>query len=63
METVASPCIKVCRLDPAGQWCTGCGRLLDDIGSWAQASDEEKQAILSRAERRMATFSQAPDTG
>jgi uncharacterized protein len=54
MEAVPSPCIKACRLDPNGRWCTGCGRLLEEIGQWTEADNDEKQAILSRAGKRIA---------
>ncbi|MFK4004131.1 DUF1289 domain-containing protein [Qipengyuania sp. NPDC077563] len=54
-EPVASPCIKVCRLDADGQWCTGCGRSLSEIAGWADAEDGERRAIISRAQRRLDT--------
>ena len=34
--TLASPCIGVCRLDPAQTHCTGCGRSWDEIGAAAE---------------------------
>ena len=52
MDTIASPCINVCRLDPKGEWCTGCGRTLAEIGDWPTATTAQRQAILERAARR-----------
>jgi len=45
-ENLESPCIGVCALD--GVTCLGCGRSVDEIESWARASDAEKTAILER---------------
>lgn len=46
--TIASPCIKLCQLDEAGQYCIGCLRTLDELRRWSKASDEEKQIIIER---------------
>ena len=46
----ASPCIAVCRLDPASQVCVGCGRTIAEIAAWPSLSDAERQAILRRLE-------------
>lgn len=48
----ASPCIGVCRLDPAGRFCVGCGRTLDEIARWPRADAREKRAILARLATR-----------
>lgn len=48
MSTVASPCVKLCKLDDSGRYCTGCRRTLDEIRGWSSASDEQKQAALDR---------------
>lgn len=26
-----SPCVKICKLDPMGRYCIGCGRTLEQI--------------------------------
>ena len=44
----ASPCIAVCRLDPATQICIGCGRTIAEIASWPNLSDAERKAIIRR---------------
>jgi len=49
--SVASPCIKLCRME-AGL-CVGCQRTLDEIARWGGASESEQQAILvAAADRR-----------
>ena len=42
---VPSPCISVCRMDASTGLCEGCLRTLDEVASWAMASDEEKRAV------------------
>lgn len=48
MTEVASPCIKQCKLDASGRYCTGCLRTLDEISGWSRASNAQKQAALDR---------------
>ncbi|KZX51381.1 hypothetical protein A3711_09895 [Erythrobacter sp. HI00D59] len=51
---LASPCIGVCRLDPAQRYCTGCGRTLREIGDWPEASEARQREILAAAAPRAA---------
>jgi hypothetical protein len=52
---VASPCVEVCRMDPAKEVCAGCWRTLDEIAGWRDMSDAERTAVLAAvAERRAA---------
>jgi predicted Fe-S protein YdhL (DUF1289 family) len=46
-----SPCIRMCTLDEADV-CLGCFRTIDEICRWGRASNDERRAILSDAERR-----------
>ncbi|HEU6455396.1 MAG TPA: DUF1289 domain-containing protein [Roseateles sp.] len=50
--TIESPCIKVCKLDPATDLCTGCLRSLAEIRAWRDASNDEKRAIVAAAQQR-----------
>lgn len=43
-----SPCIKQCKLDSSGRYCTGCLRTLPEISGWGSASDAQKQMALDR---------------
>lgn len=49
LPAVASPCTNICRIQADG-FCAGCGRTLDEIASWSLATDEQRQAILTRIE-------------
>ena len=52
---VPSPCLSVCRMDPAAEWCEGCFRTLDEIAAWGRMHDEAKrevwQAIAERIDK------------
>ena len=51
-EAIASPCIKVCRIEPASGLCEGCLRTLPEIARWPEAGDQEKRLVLRRIEAR-----------
>jgi predicted Fe-S protein YdhL (DUF1289 family) len=44
----ASPCVSICRLDPATQICIGCGRTIAEIAAWPSLSETERAAIVRR---------------
>jgi predicted Fe-S protein YdhL (DUF1289 family) len=54
-DFVPSPCISVCRMDPASGLCEGCFRTLDEIAGWSRASEDEKRATWSRLLQRVET--------
>ncbi len=45
VDTVASPCNSVCRMDERTGWCEGCLRTLDEIVAWSTMSDDEKRVV------------------
>jgi len=49
---VASPCIRQCTLND-NDVCVGCGRHLEEILVWTQATDTQKLAIVDAARRRL----------
>lgn len=58
---IASPCINLCKMDPATGLCAGCLRSLDEIAAWAGADDARRTAILAAvADRRQAAEAAAP---
>jgi len=44
---VKSPCVRVCRVDPASRLCVGCWRSLDEIAGWGAMTPEQRQAVLA----------------
>ena len=54
---VASPCVSVCVLDPAGTGiCVGCGRSLDEIAAWVELDNAQRRAVLARLPQRLAAL-------
>lgn len=51
-QTVQSPCIKTCTLDPKTGLCLGCYRNMEEIINWMVYDQKEKQEILNRIEIR-----------
>jgi predicted Fe-S protein YdhL (DUF1289 family) len=58
---IASPCINVCRMDPASGLCAGCYRSLDEIAGWSRLDDAGRIVILAAVARRRREL--APDDG
>ena len=60
-EGVPSPCISICKMDPArgsdeeraaGGLCVGCLRTLDEIIEWGRAAPDRKRALWRLIELR-----------
>jgi len=49
---IPSPCIGVCRLDPATRLCAGCMRTTAEIAAWPTAGSAERLAIVLRLRER-----------
>ncbi len=45
-DRVQSPCIRQCRLVDGD--CAGCGRTLDEIKSWRDMTDAQREEVMSR---------------
>jgi predicted Fe-S protein YdhL (DUF1289 family) len=51
---VPSPCISVCRMDPASELCEGCWRTLDEIAAWGGMGEQDKREVWKQIGRRIA---------
>jgi predicted Fe-S protein YdhL (DUF1289 family) len=51
--TIASPCVKVCVLDPVTGMCIGCGRTGAEIGGWIGMSPAERAAVMAALPERL----------
>jgi predicted Fe-S protein YdhL (DUF1289 family) len=51
---IASPCTKVCTIDPRSRLCLGCGRTLDEIARWTSFSEGERNRIMTELPQRRA---------
>ncbi len=47
-KPVASPCNGACELNVRMQWCSGCGRSLEEISAWTETPNPQRRAILAR---------------
>ena len=54
--TVPSPCINVCRMNPATGWCEGCLRTIDEIAAWSSLDDDARRAVWKRLPERRAAL-------
>ena len=41
-----SPCINVCRIDPASGLCRGCKRTVEEITRWTLMTPAERRSIM-----------------
>lgn len=44
---IASPCIRVCAIDPRSGLCTGCLRTLEEIAAWGTLGEARRGEILA----------------
>jgi predicted Fe-S protein YdhL (DUF1289 family) len=51
---IASPCTKVCTIDPRSGLCHGCGRTLDEIARWTSFTENERNRIMNELPQRRA---------
>ena len=50
--TIESPCVRNCCLDKQDV-CLGCGRTIEEIIRWGDASEDEKLKILTLSKQRL----------
>jgi len=48
-----SPCVDLCIYDYDKDFCTGCGRTLEEISDWNQYDSQKKQKIIKICEERL----------
>ena len=51
--SVANPCINICRMDLAGNYCQGCGRTLVEIGLWDQMTEAKRAEVMATLPSRL----------
>lgn len=65
LHAVPSPCIAVCAMNPASDFCDGCQRTIDEIAAWSTMDNTEKRQVWARIGQRRAGAAalQAPVPG
>lgn len=61
INSVASPCTRVCMLDPVTGFCLGCGRTGAEIAGWLAMGAEEKGALKAILPERLAQIAISAD--
>ena len=54
MESLDTPCIKICLLDDETGLCLGCGRSIREIAGWTAMTDAERRAVMRELPARKA---------
>ena len=50
---MSSPCINLCKMDPAAGLCIGCGRSLDEIARWGAMREDERLRVMQDLKIRL----------
>ena len=54
MTRPASPCVKICVVDPIAEICIGCGRTIGEIATWSELDAEAQHAVVAELGPRLA---------
>lgn len=54
VPVIPSPCVDICVMDDATDWCQGCGRTLDEIARWGSTSKADRDAVMVQLPARLA---------
>lgn len=54
IHAVASPCVALCKMNPASDFCHGCQRTMDEITAWPSMSNDNKRQVWIRIGERRA---------
>jgi hypothetical protein len=52
MEHIESPCISVCKVDPANRLCAGCWRTIEEIRDWTIFDRDQRLEVLEQLHAR-----------
>ena len=52
MNDIASPCVRICRMDLDAGVCIGCMRTMDEISYWTRLSAPEREAVMAKLPER-----------
>ena len=50
---VPSPCLSVCKMDSATEFCEGCCRTLDEIAAWGRMDEGSKREVWRLIQQRI----------
>ncbi len=47
VTAIASPCVNICKLDPAEKLCVGCFRTLPEVAGWSGMTSAARQMVMA----------------
>ncbi|MDP8995591.1 MAG: DUF1289 domain-containing protein [Pseudomonadota bacterium] len=56
MADIATPCVKICVIDPETDLCIGCGRDRDEIAGWIGMGVAARKTVMNALPERMANL-------
>ena len=60
-NSLPSPCISICALDPTTGLCLGCYRSRDEIAAWRTMTEAQQKSLLYRLHARRAALGGDPN--
>lgn len=63
VPVIESPCVDICVMDGATDWCLGCGRTIDEIARWGMTDAADRAAVMAELPERMARLEGASPRG
>jgi uncharacterized protein len=55
-ETIETPCIKICVVEPETGFCIGCGRTRMEIADWIAMAPDARRMVMALLDERVATM-------
>ena len=52
-QTIETPCIQICVIDPVSNFCIGCGRTGGEVAGWVGYTTEERRALMAGLPERL----------
>ena len=53
MTDIATPCVKICVIDPETELCIGCARTRDEIAGWIGMGTKARVQVMSTLAERI----------
>lgn len=57
-ETIETPCVKICVIEPETGFCIGCGRTRGEIAAWIDMTPDDRHKVVETLPERVATLTQ-----
>jgi uncharacterized protein len=52
-QSLSTPCVRICVVDPVSALCIGCGRTLAEIAAWPTMAEAERLAVMAGLDARL----------